>query len=345
MTCEVRNLSTLGSTEFASVSAAFQDELQRRGAKLVLSEASFALTLHVTQTPAEYVGVVQIQRKDNPETLLESLGPVKGRTDSTPAFSLELHRELLFSQENPILDVVLDESNSRAYALGTQEITIYELRDDRWTATSSAQLPRHRAPGRAARGYLGFGIDMESAQFPGETCSIYFSPASKGWSCEKNSHEVRVNNLAPEEALAGKKTGPWLSLAQFNTDGRPKLVVTGEDGLARLYESGGEPLAIFPGWGGEIATVQSACGTGWQLLVTGSGDWTKADVVQAVEIRERRAVPLSAALDFPGAISALHTPGAIHAPGTTGNDRALAVDWNLQTGRYEAYLLSITCAH
>ena len=75
-----------------------------------------------------------------------------------------------------------------------------------------------------------------------------------------------------------------------------------------MYEDGTEPVAVFPNWGSEIASVYSGCGSGWQLLVTGKADWTKPDEIQAIDIQDRRAQPVSDPMEFPGPIVALQTP-------------------------------------
>lgn len=343
VTLELRNLSSLEGTEFSSVSAAFQDELQRRGVKTVPADASLALAVNVTQSPTEYIGVVQIQRKDNPETFLENLGPVRGLTESAAPSSLELHRELLFVQDTPILDVIFTSNPTRALALGPQEINSYELQSDHWVLKETERLPLHQAPRRSGRGYLATGIDSETAYLPDEVCTMVLQTSAKGWNCEKNNAEVPVRPIT-QDAMMGKKTGAWFSAAQFEADAKSRLAVTGQDGLARVFGEGREPVAMLGGWGGEIAGVHSGCGSGWQLLVTSAGDWTTADTIQAVEIHERRAAPISTASEFPGAILVLHTPGISGAESASASAKAIAVARNLQTDRYEAYLLSISCA-
>lgn len=344
VTCEMQNGSSLGTAEFANVSSAFQDELQRHGIKVVTSEAGVSISMTVTQSPTEYIGVAQIVRKENPQTLLETLGPVTGPADPAPTFNLELHRVLLFSRDAPTLDVVFESNSTSALVLGPHEIDTYEVRDGHWSFVRSDRLLRHRTPGRNERGMLGIGIDAASAWFPEEVCNASALPGSKGWSCEKNNRQVPIR-FVPDEAWAGKKTGPWFSAALFEVRTKPALVVTGQDGLARLYEDGNEPVATFSGWGGEIAGVRGGCGSDSQLLVTGSRDWTAADTVQVVEIRDRRAVTVSAPMEFPGPIIALHTPGTRGVDPSQPSAQALAVDRNLQTGEYEAYLLTVTCAH
>ncbi len=341
VTCDFRNLSTLRRAEFANLSAAFQEELQRRGVKILPADATVNLIVSVTQDPAEYIGVVQIQRKESTETVMETIGPVDGPAAPEPAFSLALHREFLFSQDTPILDVVFDSSGKFAYALGIHMLSTYQLRNEQWVYTGSEGLPRHRVPKRSERGYFATGIDSKSAVFAEESCIVSMLPGSKGWECRKNSDSWGVRAVSPE-VMAGKNSGAWVSAAQLDTEGKTRLVVMGEDGVARLYEDGAEPVAVFPNWGSEIASVYSGCGSGWQLLVTGKADWTKPDEIQAIDLQDRRAQSVSDPMEFPGPIVVLHTPGMTW-PDHTATGQAVAVDRNLQTGRYEAYLLSIAC--
>ena len=346
VTYDAQNRSSLDAAEFASVSAAFADELQREGIKVVSADSGTSVSITVTQSPTQYLAVAQIQRKENPETLLETLGSVKGLTEAATTFSLELRRELLFSQDTPILDVFFDADSTTAFALGPQEIRSYTRQSDRWALTNAERLPRHQAPARSERGVFGFGIEMASAEFSNELCQMYFLPDAKpkGWHCEKDATAMRVRGVSAESSDSEKR-GPWLSTAQFEVDGKIRRVITGQDGLARLYDDRSEPVATFSGWGSEVASLHSGCGSGWQLLVTSSTDWTKPDAIQAVEVRDRRAVPVSAPMEFSGPIVALHTPGTRAVDPTTPTSQAFAVDHNLQTGRYDAYLLSITCAH
>ena len=343
VTLEFRNLSSLRSAEFASVSAAFQEELQRRGLKILPTDAVVSLIVSVTQNPTEYIGVVQIQRKESVETVMDTIGLVKGPGAPEPAFSLMLHKELLFSSDSPILDVVLDADAKHAYALGVQEISSYEWRGAEWVPTGVEHLPIHRLPERAEQGfYSGVLGDSATAYLPGELCQISLV-AGKGWSCETTTEHIPVRTVSPA-ALAGKKLGAWISAAQFENDGKMKIVVTGQDGPAGLYEEGVEPVAVFPNWGSEIASVYSGCGSGWQVLVTGKGDWTTSDAIQAIDLKDRRAQSVSAAMEFAGPIVALHTPATRTADNVAANARAVAVARNLQTGRYEAYQLSISCS-
>jgi hypothetical protein len=120
------------------------------------------------------------------------------------------------------------------------------------------------------------------------------------------------------------------------------IIITGKDGLARLYSQGPEPIFTFPGWGSEIASIQSGCGHGWQILVTGKGDWTTPDSVQALEVDGDQLREMTPAIDFPGPVVGLHLSGSSPQSKTDG---AMAIVRNLFTGRYEVYVLTINCPH
>ncbi|HKV26348.1 MAG TPA: hypothetical protein VJN93_17255 [Candidatus Acidoferrum sp.] len=342
VSCEFRNLANLGRNAFTRFTAAFEAELQRRGVRLETSAASVNLVVRISRGPAEYIGVAEILRKEGSETVMESLGSLNNIVAPEPPFSLILHREFLFSDERPILDVLLNTDGKHAAALSPDGISAYELQGDDWVLTGSGHLPVLQPPQRDERGFLFSGIDSQAAYLPGEICTIS-ALDKKGWNCAASSDPMPVRTVSPD-VMAGKKIGAWISAAQFESAGKTKLVVTGQEGLARLFEDGSEPLALFPDWGGQIASIYSGCGSGWQLLVTGTGDWTQPDRIQAVDLAESQPQTVSDPMEFPGPILALHAPGTRTADNATANSRAVAVDRNLLTGRYEAYLLSIACS-
>ena len=88
------------------------------------------------------------------------------------------------------------------------------------------------------------------------------------------------------------------------------------------------------GWGSDLASVRTACGAGWQVLATSSGN--EADAVRAYEFPDRDPVAVSPAVDFPGAITALWTEAR--------GDTAIAVVRDRETGSYAAFRLAMACS-
>jgi hypothetical protein len=81
--------------------------------------------------------------------------------------------------------------------------------------------------------------------------------------------------------------------------------------------------------------VKTNCGSGWQVLASSSGDGTMPDTVRAFEFPDRDPVSVSQPAEFGGPVTALWSE-------STGIS-AVVVSHNLQTERYEAFRLSITC--
>ena len=114
-------------------------------------------------------------------------------------------------------------------------------------------------------------------------------------------------------------------------------VFTGTDGRTRLFQNElASPVAIFNGWGSTLAAVHSNCGTGWQLLPSSPADTTKPDSIQAIEFNGHEALPASAPVDLLGSIQVLWTTG--------NNTQMVNGVLQSQSGRYEAFTLTVACS-
>jgi hypothetical protein len=336
VTCEARNLSTIQEAEFLSFTAAFQEELQGRDIKVVRREEGASVLLTLSESINGYVGVVRVQRGENSDVLMESMaGNVKSGNGQTGT-TMGLQKQLMFSQEEPLLDAdVIRYKPKFLDALGKQQVAIYEWKENKWEIFNSRVLPRKTIPSRDLRAVVGYSVDATAAVFPGEACRAGMEP----WHCEPETFHLRPSSV-DWELLESKKLPPWLSAAQFEINGQDALVITGEDGLARVYSQGTEAIAAIPGWGSAIASTHSGCGSGWQVLVTGRGDWSNPDRVAAVQIEDDKVSSISESVDVPGPIIAMHRTTSDKMP---NHDMAIAVVHNLGTGLYEVYRIAISC--
>jgi hypothetical protein len=337
----IKNRSALQEAEFGKLVSIFKNELQQRGAKIVPYDASAEIVLTVSNCPTGYLGIVEIRRATKKtETLIGSLGHGEGAEQDRSASGLVLRKELLFSQERPLLDAAFYHSFPLIDTLGQGEFGHYELIDGRWTPTKSNYLPRNRGMSRDLRGKVGHSVGAFAVSYFTEICR---DDARRGWYCENQTVPWPPHGVF-RDVLNEKKTPPWFSAAEFLMNDEEGIIITGTDGLARLYSDGPQPIFAFPGWGSEIASIQSGCGNGWQILVTGRSDWTTADSIQAFEVQGDQAREMTPAIDLPGPIIGLHTSGSSPLS-TSETDGAIAVVHNLLTGRYEVYVLTINCPH
>jgi hypothetical protein len=105
------------------------------------------------------------------------------------------------------------------------------------------------------------------------------------------------------------------------------------DGQVHTVDGVSDQTARF-GWGSDLATVKTSCGAGWQVLASSSGDQA-GDSIRAYEFPDRDPVAVSAAIDFPGTITAMWTEAR--------GDTAVAVVRNEETGSYAAFRLVVAC--
>jgi hypothetical protein len=103
--------------------------------------------------------------------------------------------------------------------------------------------------------------------------------------------------------------------------------------------SGGVRPPFAPGMAGDVVSVASQCRAHPVALETAAGDWTQLDSLQGYEIVTgpgHGAMASGNPVEFDGPVTAIWPAGA---PGV-----ARAVVHNLQTGNYEAYLVTATCS-
>jgi hypothetical protein len=95
-----------------------------------------------------------------------------------------------------------------------------------------------------------------------------------------------------------------------------------------------KPISIQGHTVDSYVDLGAACGIGPLTLITGPGDWTEPDFVQAVGLKNQ-ADAASEKLQFPGPILALWA--------SEDGKSARVVSRNLQTGAYEASIVAVSC--
>jgi hypothetical protein len=331
----------LSEARYSTLVGTFRDELQRRGVKVLPQHSTAKIALTLSRRLTDYLGIVQIVRGEETETIVQSFGRIEDASLGSSALSLQLHKEFLFDRDQPILDIFSADNFKHALVLGPAEIVSYELRNENWVPTEVTHLPLVGTQERQARGTVAMGIDEITTRVAGEICVFPMLALDRAkWSCKTES-EVDSRSSSKSESIWGKKSPPWSSAAALESGDHSIYVIRGEDGISRMYEDGPNAVASFSSWGSEIASVRSSCGAGSQLLISSSADWTSSDNVTAVEFQERTAIRVTNPVDFPGPVISLRR-SAVNA--LEGQTKAVAIVRNLQTGKYEAYVLSITCA-
>jgi hypothetical protein len=85
----------------------------------------------------------------------------------------------------------------------------------------------------------------------------------------------------------------------------------------------------------EAVTLGGACGMDSLLVASGAGDWTVADTIRAYTEADHQLTPLGNTLEIPGPVLAMW-------PADDGKS-ARVISRNLETGMYEASIVSVAC--
>src|SRR5690348_2784364 len=356
------NLSLASSFDFQQGCAAFDAELASAG--MTLPQASMqqaTATVHITLSSSfqGFLWVADVTQVAAHKLFFSSFVPLAASSAPLAAPQLTLQKTFLLSSPDPILDAELLPTPSGApqdlLVLLPESIALFVQTNGAWKMQSEVPVQHELPFPRDLRGRLQQWPDSLQALLPGLACDIVVQPNLSA-SCKPgdvpwvvsagfNKYTTMLPQVSPQTGLftfAQRPEYQFESLTIFESGwvtspsgGIVPLIATLPDGRALLFEGSATPVASFTGWGSDIAALWSHTRQRWPILVTRDGDWTQPDAIQAFDIVEHQAIPVSAPVDFDGPITALWPEG---------ENEALAVSRNLKTGLYEAFLLRATYA-
>jgi hypothetical protein len=328
-----RNLSSLDTAEFARARAAFEAALQDAGIRINPASAQ-PLRITVSENTAQFLLVAEFQNEVSIAAWKRTGSPKLATS------GLSLQSKLLWEQEDPILDAapigdaVLVLSPSKV-ALGDRSVAI----------ASAKPWPRD------LRGRLRVTGDAFHVYLPGVACAGGVTP-SLHMEC-RNSDEPWVLDSGQSLLLAAfaparnyfdghivtqtgarKTIAPFYSVAAVEQQGRKQWLLAMLDGRTQLSDAAFETVAGIAPWGSDIAALDARCGSGSQVLATRPEDGTDPDAVQAFTISDHTPLPLTPPVPFAGPVTALWPA----SPNT-----AIAVTHDPNTGKYAAYVLTLSC--
>lgn len=299
VSCEIRNISSLRSDEFARVEQAIRTELQDQGVHISASGgATVSIAVTLSENWKEFVWTGQIRQGDLSRTVLLGVSRGSETRVATNAMHVTVRSEKFWEGPGRILDAAAVSNGSGKSWLVLLQPTALAIEDLQTGSSGEIDLSSVQPIKRDSWGQLG---EVQSGN------TIWFSTLLQ--LCNVNLETRSLLECLPKEGSVGS-------------------VPTQYPMLTDLAPAGPMP----PGKGTEVV-ISPVCGGTNQFLVTGARDYTEKDSIQVFQMEPNGPVAMSAALDFPGPIVALHT-----AP-----DAPRAIVRNLTTGDYEAYRLAISC--
>jgi hypothetical protein len=328
------------------------------------NETSYVWVAEIQQGAGEsVVAMVSVPRSGRSGTAYESM-PITLR--KVPLWAQD---------ERILDVAVLEENGtpSRIAVLGAEDLSIVRLQNGKWQMEQTLQLGHARPWPLDLRGRLVPAVDHTlSAYLPGVICRVAVNGVPLTITCHSSddpwpivSGTMNLNSgvfpsagsstttSAAVPALGGffastrnyftgvlsPAIGKFGTVPKFYTAAfvpREKYTLwlfASGDGKVHLVDGMNDQRSSFD-WGSDIAAVKTGCGAGSQVLATASGDQAQ-DSIRAFEFPDRDPVAVSAAVEFPGPVSALWTEARA--------DSAIAIARNRDTGSYEAFRLSLAC--
>jgi len=355
----VQNISSLGEDDVVTIRRALRAELRKQGVRFVaLARATTSVKVTLSENAEGYLWVGEIQKGDSRIVVMVNVSRETIDETAGKEAPLAIWKTLLLQEDTPMLDLAVLEAPepgaARLLALKGSGVSLHNRNGPGWQAVQSAPFSNGLAAWpRDPRGRLVVRSDNAfDVYLPGAKCSGVLQPSlglecrasDDFWPLSFSSQNPQVAQFAAaRNYFSGKISSPageivllpFYSAAETQVKGRTLWAYAGVDGRVQILDKGPEPVGIIDGWGSDIVGLKTGCGSGWQILATRSGDSTTSDAVQAFEISGRQAVPASAPLEFPGPVTALWA-----APDGAS---AMAATRNTETGKYEAFRLSITC--
>jgi hypothetical protein len=351
---DIANRSSIPRAEFDEISRGLRLQLAALGLSFAgADQAAATVKISLSEDLQNYVWIAEIHQGANESSVVMISTPRRGSAPAAPdASAVTIHKALLWFQQERILDVaVMDGNPTHMAVLDANQVALYLLENGRWRPEQFLPVTHARPWPRDLRGRLVLRKDhLFDAYLPGVLCrstkdpplAMNCQPSDDPWPLGTDqtnlnafftpSRNYFTGALAPD---VGKQTAapPFYSAAALPRDKYTLWLFAAVDGQVHLLDGITDQVTGKLDWGSDIGSVHSGCGSGWNILASGSTG--PLDTLRAFEVADREPVPVSAPVEFRGPISALWAE--------TNGGNAIAVSRNSETGDYEAFRLSFTC--
>jgi hypothetical protein len=352
---DIANRSSLSRADVEEIRRGLMTELAGLGVRVVnADQAAATVQITLSENLQNYLWVAEVHQGNNEASVVMAATPrLSPAAVEHPAAALMIHKTLLWMDESRILDVALvNSSPQHMIVLESENVVLFRIQDGRWQQEQSLSLSHPHPWPRDLRGRLVLRKDhLFDAYLPGIFCrsaataplAVNCYESDDPWLLGPDQSGLSAFFASTRNFFTGalspgieKQTTvkAFYSAAMLPRDTYKLWIFATVDGQVHLLDGVTDQTAAKLGWGSDLASVRSGCGLGWQILATGSVGST--ETVRAFEIADREPAAVSQPAEFSGGITALWAD----SDGTG----AIAVSQNSETGKYEAYRLSITCS-
>jgi hypothetical protein len=369
----IRNQSSLAITELPSIRQNLERDL--RGFGVVSAGGDSATLIRVTLSENVRGGLWVAEVVEGTQTrvamLPVSLGAASAASGSA---GLVVRRTLMIREADPVLDaqlftvgtlsrlVVLQPERIVTYVKSSEALSFSSEPGSGWVQDQEFAIAHTRPYPRDLRGELVAAQDhLFDAHLPGVQCAGTNTGAQITVVCADSDDPWPIGGTVagpvggaagfPQRAFYNAmrdyftgvlSPGPGMELPAFyqaSDIARPTgtaLLLNAVDGRLMLVENNMlKPVTGAGDWGSDFAAIRSTCGSGEQLLVSGTGAAGEGDTLRAYEIVGREAIAVSPPLPVSGAVLAIQA--------ANGAASATVIVREQVTQQYEVWDASTLC--
>lgn len=363
----LRNLSSISADELPSIRRILEQDLRSHGITSSGDESANQLRITLSDNAREHLWVAEIMEGNETRVVMVSFSLALPRAAQSNS-GITLHKQPVFTSRDSILSAL--ELPDSLIVLEPERILVYAHTPAGWNPLTIVAIHQKRPLSRDARGILLSTNNGQSfeAWLPGESCdgantasspptqwSIHCRESDDPWPIPASAlMQIGSAPAPPLKAFynatrdyytgivapsLGADLPAFYTAAWFPRSQTPALLLNGLDGKLEFVESAAlKPVAGARDWGSDFAALQSACGSGTQIVASASGPAAQ-DSLRAYEIPSLEAIPASAPLAMGGSVTALWT--------ATGGRGLLAVIRTTsqadQTIQYEVDRVTASC--
>jgi hypothetical protein len=303
---DLQNLSALPAEEWSSFRSLVEAELRKVGVEIAAAaSAEPRVRITLSDSARGLLLVAEVTSGDSRQIAMLPWNPPPSAEDKP---RITLTKKLYWTQPEPILDMMLLDSNMQLLVLSASRVESLRLSGGNWTPSASVSLLLPRPIPRDPRGRIEAVPEGFRVFIPGATCTGSLQP------------DLKVS------CTPGNETWPDAQV-RWITD---RNLLESDAAKAPFYTTTHGLFGGAEGWGSDIAEGEAPCGGGTAIIASSTSDHDNVRAYTTQAVAESDALPL------PGPVTALW-------PAETRGQVTLVVH-NAQTGEYEASRLGLACS-
>lgn len=335
----MRNLSTIPIAEIPTIRSLLEQDLQMHGVLASGAESANAIRITLSENLRERLWVAEVVEGSETRVAMVRVEPGAER-QNTSTSEVTLRSQTVLSTTESVLAAL--EIADSFVVIEPEEIVIYAHSAAGWQEQDRVVMGQRKASVRDPRGVIFPSPDGQGfeASVAGTACNGIFQqgtpraswtihchesddpwfltppqPGDAGTASNENERVTRISafyNAARNyftgvvTPILGVDPPPFYSAALIpRTGGGAGLLLNGIDGKVQLLDSGAlKPIAGTRDWGSDFAALFSGCGSGTQIVASGSGEAVN-DSLRAYDFPAQEGIPASLPLAMEGTVTAL----------------------------------------